>query len=156
MRSSSSPASTRLFRIAAVLWVVWGLVHMLAGAMTLKLIAEGNTTEAVHNITSAVDIALVSLQYPEPLSALLSQHGFNLFWFGAVTTVCARYVWGGDARAVLLACLVGGLADLGYFLFIDLGGYALPPGPQMTWICAAAIVAGIAGLRMRSGGVGHA
>lgn len=148
MSTSKPPAPTWLFRIAAGLWVVWGLVHMFAGGMTLSLIGDENTTQAVHNIVNKVDIAVVTLDYPEPVSALLSQHGFNLFWFGVITTVCAPFVWRGNVRAVFLASLVGGLADLGYFLFIDLGGYPLPPGPQMTWICAAAIVAGIAATRM--------
>ena len=36
---------------------------------------------------------------------------------------------------------VGGLADLGYFLFVDLGGFAMfVPGTVMTLISASAIV----------------
>jgi len=39
----------------------------------------------------------------------------------------------------LFNAFLGGFADLGYFLFVDLAGYADPPGPQMTYICATAI-----------------
>lgn len=148
--ASKSSALTWLLRIAAVLWVFWGLVHMIAGGMTLSLLRAGDTTQAVHNIVSAADIAVVTLDYPAPVSAILSQHGFNLLWFGAVTTICAPFVWRGNAKAIVLASLVGGLADMGYFLFIDLGGHTLPPGPQMTWICAAAIIAGVSALRIRA------
>jgi hypothetical protein len=38
-------------------------------------------------------------------------------------------------------CLIGGLADLGYFLFLDLGGYVnFLPATMMTLISGAAIV----------------
>ena len=145
--SSPSGTATWLFRLSAALWLVWGLVHILAGFMTMSQIADGDTVHAVHGIVAAVDIRTVTIDYPQPVSALLSQHGFNLLWFGVVTAASAPFVWRGQGRAVFLASLVGGLADLGYFMFIDLGGYTLPPGPQMTWICAAAIAAGVTASR---------
>ena len=39
-----------LLRIAAVLWVVWGLVHMFAGGVTMAR----DTTEAVQGIADVV------------------------------------------------------------------------------------------------------
>ncbi|MEO1279455.1 MAG: hypothetical protein AAFV77_10920, partial [Planctomycetota bacterium] len=69
---------------------------------------------------------------------------------GLVTTVAAPFVWRGRRAMVFTAVLVGGCADLAYFIFIDLGGFANPPGPQMTWICAAAIVTGLLGVRLAS------
>lgn len=135
-----------LFRISAILWVLWGLVHIFAGIMTVKLASSGQVSEAVHGITSAVDVTKLQLDYHDAVAAVLSQHGFNLGWFGVVTLLSAVFVWRRRAAAVYLAALVGGLADLGYFLFVDVPGYALPPGPQMTWICAAAILTGFAAL----------
>lgn len=146
--SVPSPAIPWLFRLAAVLWMIWGLVHILAGVVTLSLLNAGQTAEAFHGILAAVDLASLQVDYPDGVGALLGQHGLNLAWFGAVTLVSAPFVWRGIPAAVYLAALVGGLADLGYFLFIDLGGYALPPGPQMTYICATAIVTSLAGLAM--------
>lgn len=144
------PLVTWSFRISAVLWAVWGLVHVTAGILTLKATGSGQTVDAVHGIASAVDVASVTLDYPAAVTAILAQHGFNLLWFGAVTLVSAPFVWRRRSLAVYLAALVGGLADMGYFLFIDLGDLALPPGPQMTWICAAAIISGFAALYVRS------
>jgi hypothetical protein len=44
-------------------------------------------------------------------------------------------------QAIFLAALTGGLADLGYFLFLDLGGYVnFIPGTLMTLISGEAIV----------------
>ncbi|MEM8680518.1 MAG: hypothetical protein AAGF97_14315 [Planctomycetota bacterium] len=129
-------SSTYLLRISAVLWVVWGLVHVLAGAMTIRQ----PTPQAVQAIADAVDPETLDVVYPDAVGAVINQHGFNLLWIGVVTTVCAFFVWRRSTTAIFLAALVGGLTDLGYFLFMDLGGYVkFFPGTVMTLICASAI-----------------
>ncbi|MEL6309764.1 MAG: hypothetical protein AAFQ52_16600, partial [Chloroflexota bacterium] len=43
--------------------------------------------------------------------------------------------------AIFITAMVGGLADIRYFIFIDLGGYAnFVPGTVMTIVSASAIV----------------
>lgn len=126
-----------LFKIAAVLWVVWGLVHLLAGVLTISK----DTAQAVQGIADAADPELLDVPYPEAAGAIINQHGFNLAWIGVFTTVYAIFVWRGSAQATYLAALVGGLTDIGYFLFMDLGGHVhFVPGTMMTLICASAIV----------------
>ena len=51
------------------------------------------------------------------------------------------------------AALIAGLTDLGYFLFMDLGGFVhFVPGTLMTLICSAAILlSGVAVVRMPRG-----
>ena len=55
--------------------------------------------------------------YPNEVKAVLvtfGQHGFNLFWFGLVTMVSAISIWKKQNKiAVLIAAIVGGLADFG-------------------------------------------
>ncbi len=129
--------STIAFRVSAVLWVIWGLVHVLAGVMTLSL----PPSEAFAGIADAVDPALLALEYHPAVGAVLKQHGFNLGWIGLTTLVCVPYIWKGRAEAVFLAALVGGLADVGYFLFMDLGGHVhFLPGGLMTVVSGAAVV----------------
>lgn len=128
---------TIAFRIAAVLWLVWGLVHAAAGVLTIN----GETAMAVAGIADAVDPATLQMAYPDAVGAILNQHGWNLLWGGLVTMICGVFVWKEDSRAVFLAALVGGLLDVGYFLFLDLGGYVhFVPGTVMTLISASAIV----------------
>ncbi|MFK7737582.1 MAG: hypothetical protein AB8B50_16220 [Pirellulaceae bacterium] len=123
-------------KIAAVLWVVWGLVHVLAGVMTISQ----ETSKAVAGIADAVEAELLSVEYPDAAGAVINQHGFNLLWIGAVTTICAGFVWRDSTAGIFMAALVGGLTDIGYFLFMDLGGYVnFIPGTLMTIICASAI-----------------
>lgn len=124
------------FAFAAVLWVVWGLVHMLAGGM----IMSSPAATAFANIADATDPNLYALDYPDAVGAVLNQHGWNLLWIGLTTLVCARFVWRGEGWAIGLAALTGGLADVGYFLFLDLGGHVnFLPGTLMTIFSASAI-----------------
>lgn len=133
----SPKTTTVLLRVSAVLWVVWGLVHVLAGALTLSQ----DTAGAVQGIADAVDPATLEWDYPAAAGAIIQQHGFNLLWIGVFTAVGAVFIWRRSATAVVITALVGGLTDLGYFLFLDLGGYVrFVPGTLMTIVSGSAIV----------------
>ena len=129
------------FKVAAVLWIIWGLVHVLAGVMTDYHILSGNTNAAVSGIADDVDPNTLKMDYPAAAGAIIGQHGFNLAWIGLVTFIAAFYIWKGNKHAIFLAAIVGGLADLGYFLFMDLGGFVkFIPGTLMTIVSASAII----------------
>ena len=126
-----------LLKLIAVLWIVWGLVHALAGT----IIISSDTPAAVAAVADGVDPALVVGPYHEAAGALINQHGFNLLWIGLVTAIAAVFIWRGAAIAMFIAGLVGGLADIGYFIFMDLGGFVnFVPGTVMTLVSASAII----------------
>lgn len=130
-----------LFKVSAVLWVIWGLVHILAGVLTMKGVLTGDISSSVSGIADAVDPGKLQMDYPQASGAIIGQHGFNLFWIGIVTFISAFFVWKGNRNAIFLAAITGGLADLGYFLFMDLGGYVnFMPGTVMTIVSATAII----------------
>lgn len=130
-----------LFKVSAVLWFIWGAVHILAGVMTDYFILNGDIAGAIAGIADAVDPSTLELNYPNAAGAVIGQHGFNLLWIGIVTLVCSVFVWKGNKNAIFLAALTGGLADLGYFLFMDLGGYVnFVPGTVMTIVSSLAII----------------
>ena len=130
-----------LFKISAVLWIIWGLVHILAGVMTDAFILSDDIQGAVSGIADAVDPSALAVNYPPASGATIGQHGFNLLWIGMVTFICGFFIWKGNKNAIFLAALCGGLADLGYFLFMDLGGYVnFVPGTVMTLVSSAAII----------------
>ncbi|MEO1366926.1 MAG: hypothetical protein AAFX50_07085 [Acidobacteriota bacterium] len=139
--SSHDSTRTGVFRLIAILWFIWGAVHILAGVMTLS----SDTAKAVQGIADAVDPALLlDVTYPAAAGGVIDQHGFNLLWFGVVTAVCAFFVWRGSMGALFIAALVGGLADVGYFVFIDLAGFAkFFPGTVMTIVSGTAIAASL-------------
>ena len=130
-------AQKNALRVAAVLWVIWGLVHLAAGVLSLT----GSTTEMVQNIADGVSPETLETDYPDAVGAILDQHAWNLAWFGAVALIGAVFIWRQNRTAIWVTAMVGGLADIGYFLFLDLGGYVnFVPGTLMTLFSAAAIL----------------
>ncbi len=129
-----------ILKISAVLWVVWGIVHIMAGIFLFPALFQGDTATAVHTITDKVNLATLQIEYPYSVTAILKQHAWNLLWAGIVTLIGGLFIWRRSKNAIFLCAIVGGLMDLGYFMFIDLAGLAKPPGPQVTWVCAAAII----------------
>lgn len=144
----ASTNNSILFKIAGVLWVIWGAVHIIAGVLTMKGILTNDISSSVSGISDAIDPATLQMDYPDAAGAIIGQHGFNLFWIGIVTLICAFYVWKGNRNVIYLAAITGGLADLGYFLFMDLGGYVhFVPGTLMTIVSASAIILSFYALR---------
>lgn len=130
-----------LYKTSSILWVIWGLVHILAGVLTMKGILTNDISASISGIADAMDPESLRMDYPNAAGAIIGQHGFNLFWIGIVTFIAAFYVWSGNEKAIFLAALTGGLADLGYFIFMDLGGYVkFIPGTLMTIVSFLAIV----------------
>ena len=95
-----SSLNTNLLRISAILWVIWGLVHILAGTMVMNFILSDNIAGAVGGIADAVDPATLQMNYPTATGAILGQHGFNLFWIGLVTLICAFFIWRQNRSAI--------------------------------------------------------
>jgi len=133
----TNSSSKLFFRISAVLWLIWGAVHILAGVLTVVQA----TPEAVMGIADAANPDILTAVYPEAAGAIINQHGFNLFWVGLVTFIGGFYIWRQNRTAVLGTALVGGLTDVGYFIFMDIGGFVnFAPGTVMTIICLTAII----------------
>ena len=93
---SLTSAQIACLRIAAVLWVIWGLVHALAGI----LVITGDTASGFQAIADAVDPSTLQMDYPAAAGAILGQHGFNLFWIGLVTFISAFYIWNGGKNSL--------------------------------------------------------
>lgn len=114
---------------------------MLAGVFTVNFILSGDISASIGGIADAVAPDTLQMDYPDSAGAVIGQHGFNLVWIGIVTFVSAFLIWKGNKNAIFLAAITGGLADLGYFLFMDLGGFVnFMPGTVMTIFSSIAII----------------
>ncbi len=132
-----SKVHTTALRASAILWVIWGLVHALAGF----IVVSSEATSAVQAIADAVPPAELSVSYPAAAAGVINQHGWNLAWFGIVTIVGAFFIWRGSVTAIWVTALVGGLADLGYLIFLDIPGFVkFMPGTLMTVVSGSAIL----------------
>ena len=126
-------------KITSVLWVIWGLVHAFFGLATLAVDAS---TGFAYIAAGVAPEELVAEYHPAVVN-ILNQHGWNLLWFGTVTTIGGVLVWRRNMTAIWVSAMVGGLADLGYLVFLDIPGYAtFFPGTTMTLISGGATVLG--------------
>ena len=58
-----------------------------------------------------------------------------------MTAVGAFFIWRASSFAIVVTALIGGLADVGYFVFLDIGGFVnFMPRTVMTIISATAIM----------------
>lgn len=125
-----------LLKAAAVLWIIWGLVHLLAGVIVLT----SDASAGFHAIADAVDPDTIQHEYAPSVGGILKQHGWNLAWFGLATAIGAIFIWRQNLTAIWVTGMIGGLADLGYLLFVDLPGYVnFFPGTLMTFVSGTAI-----------------
>ena len=142
--AAAKPKSARnlslILKASAILWIIWGVAHVAFGVFGLNGFMAGDAAATMKAMVGGADPASLEVDYPAAAVALLNQHSWNLLWFGLFTTVGGVMIWRASAVAVVMTAIVGGAADAGYFMFVDLGGFAAPPGPQMTWISASAIL----------------
>ena len=130
-----------LLVLSAVLWIVWGLVHALAGSLVIL----GDAASGFQAIADAVPPDELAASYHPAVGAVLNQHGWNLLWGGLVTLIGAVFIWKKNMTAIWVTAMVGGLLDVGYFVFLDLGGFVkFLPGTLMTIVSATAIVSSFA------------
>ena len=128
---------TNALKVAAVLWIVWGLVHMFAGAIVLL----NDATGGFQAIADGVAPDSLQKDYAPAVGGILNQHGWNLAWFGLATGVGAVFIRLNSLTAIWVTAVIGGVADLGYLLFVDLPGYVnFFPGTVMTIISGSAIL----------------
>ncbi|MEM6540510.1 MAG: hypothetical protein AAF634_05080, partial [Bacteroidota bacterium] len=105
-----------IYKIIALLWFVWSLLHIVPGIFSMSNALSGDIT-SIQFLFPETNPSAMTSDYPEEVNAVLvtfGQHGFNLFWFGLVTLLCAIWIWKKQHKtALLIATIVGGLADLG-------------------------------------------
>ena len=91
-----------VLKIAAVLWVIWGLIHILAGIIIIPADASGGFSA----IADAVDPALLEADYHPAVGGILNQHGWNLLWGGFVTLIGAVFIWRKNITAIWVTAMV--------------------------------------------------
>ena len=136
---SGTRAPLVALRAASALWLIWGVFHVFIGVALIAFLQGEHPTGDLSSIPEVLDVEMLGSDSTFAAIANLKQHAFNLAWIGLIVTIAAIYVWKANPLAIATIVVVGGLADLGYFVFLDLGGFAEPPGPQMTYIMATAI-----------------
>lgn len=105
-----------IFKVIAILWLIWSLLHIVPGMIAMTNALSGDIS-SIQFLFPETNPSGMTSDYPNEVKAVLvtfGQHGFNLFWFGLITLVCAILIWKKQNKiAILIAAIVGGLADFG-------------------------------------------
>jgi len=127
-------------RIAAALFIAWGLMHMVGGAMILFALTDGP------EIGSAVYHDAMG-PFPPVAGAALSYLAYSFLWLGALVAIIgATSNWHNSARGLALNTALVGLTDLGQVCFMVLPGYVAwtEAAGGLLLFAAAAILGGLA------------
>jgi hypothetical protein len=139
-REMNHQTLSTLLKTSAILWAIWGIFHLFIGVAMIVLFKNGYPSGDFQEIPETLNFTMFGMESLFAPIATLKQHAFNLAWIGAIVTVGSFYVWNKNKLGIFTCAVIGGLADIGYFLYIDLPGYAFTPGPEMTYIMALAII----------------
>lgn len=138
--------STALLRLSAALWGAWGLFHFVAAIPLLLALREG-----VEGIPHRVAMAMGGADMDFFVGPTLMEHAYNNAWFGLVVTAGSVGAWKGRTDAALLCAIVGGMAHLGFTIFLVVPGHADLLGVALTGVAAFGVLSGLAGVRLAAG-----
>jgi hypothetical protein len=113
----------RAHRIGAIFYILWGLLHVVGGAVLLSTWTSAGSSALMRSFGSAVASSV-----PETLPAVVGGvgafHAFNLVWIGLlVIVVAAKLNWHNSRTGAWLNGTLAGMADLGLVVFLLLPGY---------------------------------
>lgn len=112
-------------KIAAICYLLWGLLHVLGGGLLLS--ASGNgIDEFLQAQTGTEGLVLAqagSSAINEPAAAItqsvFSYHSFNIIWIGLVVSTVALFLnWKNSTTGFWINLLLVGFTDLGLVIFL--------------------------------------
>ena len=126
-------------RVGAILFLLWGIVHIIGGATFVYLTATSGTDVALQTMASAIES--VSAGTGADVGALLSYHFFNIAWLGLLAVAVAVTLnWKNSISGFWINLAVVGLTDIGLLFFMLLPG-------TMSWADGSVgIVLGLAAI----------
>ncbi|MBX7058458.1 MAG: hypothetical protein K1X75_10375 [Leptospirales bacterium] len=128
-------------RIAALLFLIWGLLHV-AGGLTM-LLAANTSVDAYLQLLS--DGAEASGIENVAIGKVFAFHAFNLLWMGALCIwIVWRFNWRNRPEGLWLNLMLIGLADAGLLLFM-VGSGVMPIanawlGPALLLLALGAVL----------------
>ncbi|MGF1740081.1 hypothetical protein L4C34_03175 [Vibrio profundum] len=129
-----------LLKASSVLWLIWGVFHLMIGVGMIYLLSLGNEALSLSFVAKDPLTSDMIREYAPIVTASLKQHSWNLGWFGVVAIIGSVGVWRKSASAIFVTALVAGLGDMGYFIFVDMADLAPPAGTLMTVFSSLAII----------------
>ena len=111
-------------KIGAVFYVLWGVLHMWAGAIMLIRLGSDGGAAVLEVVGTGVPPEELPQEVSSVTAGLLGQHAWNLLWLGIFGAVVGAMLNWKNSRAGYWANLVViSATDVGFIVAILLPGY---------------------------------
>lgn len=108
----------------AVAYALWGIVHVIGGAMQLSALRSGGGKALTAMISTAAPFDVAGPDLPAVAAAYMGMGAFTLVWLGAlVTWVAVTQNWRNSRLGYWLNLILVGATDIGLLLALLLPGY---------------------------------
>lgn len=110
-------------KVGAVIYGIWGLIHVAGGAMLLADASSDNPTKALISIGSGFpETEIPAVTHPAS-AGVLAFHSFNLLWMGLVVAAVAFTMnWKNSKAGFWFNTAIIGFADIGLIVFMLVPG----------------------------------
>jgi len=112
------------YKTGAVLYILWGVMHVMwGGTLLMKAASEGGTA-ALAVIASTTPAAMLPQNLDGVATGVIEQHAWNLMWFGLFAVIVAVTMnWKNSRTGYWLNLVVVSAADLGFIFAVMVPGY---------------------------------
>lgn len=131
----------KAYKWGSISYILWGVMHAMIGIQILVI----NTGQSTYDVITTLyrDSGMVStpLQLGSVIGAIMTQHAWNLLWFGVFAIVVgAVWNWRNSRVGYWANLAVVSLADIGFIVAILIPGYInfwMGIWGPILWILAA-------------------
>lgn len=112
------------YRWGAIFYILWGIMHVMFAAQIFLLNTGDSTFTVVQGVYSDSGPARTPEVLGSVIEALMNQHAWNLFWFGAFAAVVGvLFNWRNNVCGYWVNLVVVSMADIGFIGAILVLGY---------------------------------
>jgi len=111
-------------KVGAVLYALWGIVHVIGGAFMWYALSEGGPESYLAAVATAVPATELARPMPAAAQSVLAFHAFNLMWLGALVAGIAVVLnWRNSLAGYWINLAIVSATDLGLIVTTILPGY---------------------------------
>lgn len=133
----------RVYQWGAISYFLWGIMHAMIGIQILMINLGDSTAAVISTLYSDSGPIKTPPEMGSVATAIMSQHAWNLLWFGVfAAVVAALWNWRNNRAAYWANLVVVSLADLGFIVAVLIPGYIsflVGIWGPVLWILAAVL-----------------
>ncbi len=117
------PTGNRAAKAGAIFYALWGLLHVVGGAVQLATLSGEGGAALTRMISSGAPLTEASAQVPAAAARFMGMGAYNILWIGALVTMIATALnWQNSRLGYWLNLGIVGATDLGLLVALLLPG----------------------------------